>query len=100
MNNVLTLKPRTMKNEIKQDAFVTVDEAFELALYKILNLPKTKIYVWRQRYKDGKLSHKKVASILEAAGFKKVVEERWMPLTINSKKENRILIEEEEPFKD
>jgi len=83
-----------------QDAFITLDEAFELALQKITNLPKTKIYVWRQRYKDGKLSHKKVSAILETYGFKKVVEERWISLNTNPPKGNRTLIEEEEYFKD
>ena len=66
------------------DVFLTVEQAFDSALESIKCKSKEgeigKIYVWKQRFKEGNLSHKKIAAILENAGFHKVVEERWMPL--------------------
>jgi hypothetical protein len=75
-----------MKRERKksEDMFLTVDQAFDNAIDsikdKLGDIEKGKIYVWKQRFKEGNLSHKKIATILEDAGFHKVVEERWMPL--------------------
>ena len=95
-----------MRTKINSETFLTIEQAFDLALENIKGKynddEKGKIYVWRQRYKDGKLSHKKIWDILESAGFKKVVEERWIALNDSGvQKENK---EEElvdnEPFKD
>lgn len=66
----------------EEDVFLTVEQAFDNALDSIKGKSKEKgkIYVWKQRFKEGNLSHKKIAAILENAGFHKVVEERWIPL--------------------
>ncbi len=74
-----------MSDKVKSgDIFLTVEQAFEYALESIKGKSKEqergKFYVWKQRFKEGKLSHKKVAAILADAGFHKVVEERWMPV--------------------
>jgi hypothetical protein len=80
------------KNEgiVKDSVFLTVEQAFDNALGAIKDKSKEsergKIYVWKQRFKEGNLSHKKIATILENAGFHKVVEERWMPIDLRSKK--------------
>lgn len=75
----------------KEDIFLTVEQAFDSALESIKGTSKEnergKIYVWKQRFKEGNLSHKKIAAILEGAGFHKVVEEKWLPLDPNTKQE-------------
>ena len=66
---------------VNEDMFLTVGEAFDKALENLKGKneeERGKIYVWRQRFKEGNLSHKKIAIILEAAGMIKVVEERWL----------------------
>jgi hypothetical protein len=74
------------KNVKSEDTFLTVEEAFDYALNHLKGQSKEedrgKIYVWKQRFKEGNLSHKKVAGILEAAGFHKAVEEKWISLDI------------------
>lgn len=73
-----------MSEKIKEETFLTVEQAFDSALAAIKDKSREsergKIYVWKQRFKEGALSHKKIAGILEKAGFHKVVEERWMPI--------------------
>ena len=67
--------------------FTDTDTAFTTALEIIKEknlIPREKIYVWKQRYMEDKLSSKKVGEILELAGFKKVVEEKWMSIRIPS----------------
>lgn len=73
----------------EKDVFLTVEQAFDNALNSIKGLSKEKgkIYVWKQRFKEGNLSHKKIAAILENAGFHKVVEERWIPLDPKAKED-------------
>ena len=73
-----------MKN-VKNEVFLTIEEAFDNALEDLKGKSqekekRSKIYVWRQRFKEGNLSHKKIAAILQDAGLHKVVEERWMPI--------------------
>jgi hypothetical protein len=79
------------ENEKKEGIFLTVEQAFENALAnlkgKTHEKERGKIYVWRQRFKNGDLSHKKVAAILENAGMHKVVEERWITIDPNTLKE-------------
>jgi hypothetical protein len=74
------------ENVKNEDTFLTVEQAFDHALESLKSQAKEedrgKIYVWKQRFKEGNLSHKKIAGILEAAGFHKVVEERWMSLDL------------------
>ena len=52
---------------INEETFLTVDQAFDFALTSLMatisEKDKVRIYIWRKRYKDGKLSHKKVADI-------------------------------------
>ena len=73
-----------MNENVKGDIFLTVEQAFDNALSVIKDKSREsergKMYVWKQRFKEGNLSHKKIAAILENAGFHKVVEERWMPI--------------------
>jgi len=92
---------------INEETFLTVDQAFDFALTSLMatisEKDKVRIYIWRKRYKDGKLSHKKVADILTAAGFAKVVEERWMPLDnkeVVPRERKKKLEPIDEPFKD
>ncbi len=70
------------RNAKSEEIFLTVEQAFDNALENIKDKSpeKGKIYVWKQRFKEGNLSHKKIAAILENAGYHKVVEERWMPI--------------------
>jgi len=73
------------KNENEEGVFLSVEQAFAQALeslkYSSLNEEdKGKVYVWKQRFKEGNLSHSKVEAIMEKAGFHKVVEEKWMLL--------------------
>lgn len=72
------------ENAKSEDTFLTVEQAFDVALSKLKGQSKDdergKIYVWKQRFKEGNLSHKKIAGILEVAGFHKVVEEKWISL--------------------
>lgn len=65
-----------------EDTYLLIEEAFSMALEVVKDnpIPRDKIYVWRQRFRDGNLSHKKVEEILERAGFKKVVTEKWIKL--------------------
>lgn len=90
---------RTKIENKQQEHFLTIEQAFDFALESIKGTSKEKergkIYVWRQRYKDGKLSHKKISDILEAAGFKKVVEERWMSLESNIQETKKPLVAKE-----
>jgi len=66
----------------KDETYLLVEEAFSMALEVVKDnpIPRDKIYVWRQRFRDGGLSHKKVEEILKSAGFKKVVTEKWIKL--------------------
>ena len=80
------------------EGFITVSEAFDVALERIkgrkigdIEIPASKVYVWRQRFNDGKLSYKKIEQILEVAGFKKVVEEQWISIAVPE--ENKISID-------
>lgn len=88
-------------NAKKEDMFLTVEEAFDKALENLKDKSKDeergKIYVWKQRFKEGNLSHKKIAGILEKAGMVKVVEEKWMPIDPKAQQSNQ---QEEEAFKD
>lgn len=85
------------------EVFLTVEQAFDKALDSLKDKSnddeRGKIYVWRQRHKEGNLSHKKIAGILEKAGFRKVVEERWMPVDPKALESNTEVFDEE-PFKD
>jgi hypothetical protein len=79
-----------MSENVKgEETFLTVEQAFDHAIESLKEQAKEedrgKIYVWKQRFKEGNLSHKKIAGILEAAGFHKVVEERWMSLDLKTK---------------
>lgn len=38
---------------------------------------RNKVYVWKQRLREGKLSHDLMQEILHHAGFVRVVEEKW-----------------------
>lgn len=38
---------------------------------------RNKVYVWKQRLREGKLSHALMQEILHHAGFVRVVEEKW-----------------------
>lgn len=60
--------------------YISPEEAFMTALDTLRGkvYSTEQICVWRIRYKRGTLSHKKVQSVLEEAGFKRVVEEKWM----------------------
>lgn len=88
-----------MSTTTKQ-SFLTVEQAFDFALdsltEKIQGKERVRIYIWRKRYKDGKLSHKKISDILSAAGFAKVVEERWIVMPEKNMSEEEL----NEPFKD
>jgi hypothetical protein len=92
-----------MKSNNKE-SFLTVEQAFDYALEnlkgKSSDAEKSKVYVWRQRYREGKLSHKKISDILGEAGFSKVVEERWISLDPKPQKEKEEEIIIEETFKD
>jgi hypothetical protein len=70
------------------ESFLDANAAFEMAIEKLKgnSIKRDKVYVWRQRYKEGKLSHKKFRDILEKAGFKLAVEEKWIFLTVESEK--------------
>ena len=59
---------------------ISPEEAFMSALDMLRGkvFSTEQICVWRIRYKRGTLSHKKVQEVLEKAGFKRVVEEKWM----------------------
>lgn len=87
-----------------KDSFLTVEQAFDHALEnlkgKSSDAEKSKVYVWRQRYREGKLSHKKISDILQEAGFAKVVEERWIALEEKKSNNNDKQIVIEETFKD
>lgn len=86
-----------MAKKRNEDVFLTVDQAFDKALDNLKDKSnedeRGKIYVWKQRFKEGNLSHKKIEGILEKAGFHKVVEEKWLPI------DPKALIDDE-PFKD
>lgn len=89
------MKHETEQSEIDQ-VFLTVENAFDSAIKNLKDKDKLgKIYVWRQRFRQGTLSHKKVEAILKNAGFHKVVEERWMPIELPIS-ETPIILEEEE----
>jgi hypothetical protein len=94
------MKKNEMKHETEQSemdqVFLTVENAFDSAIKNLKDKDKLgKIYVWRQRFRQGTLSHKKVEAILKNAGFHKVVEERWMPIELPIS-ETPIILEEEE----
>jgi hypothetical protein len=104
-----TVAKETAKGTKKDvfDIFLTVDEALSRALEslkgnrtrkKTRKKTRGKIYVWKQRFKEGNLSHKKVAGILKKAGFHRVVEEKWMPIDPKALSEQEYF--DEEPFKD
>lgn len=76
--------------ETKGETFLTIEQAFDNALEKLKGKEKSKIYVWRQRYKEGNLSHKKIASILEKAGLEKVVEEKWKSIDPKNNPEEQL----------
>lgn len=91
--------------KIEQE-FLSVSQAIDLAFQKIIDDNKKKgtennsAYIWRQRFKQGKLSHKKASEILEEAGFKKVVEEKWIMINRQSKnnKAASVRVREERTF--
>lgn len=58
---------------------LSIEEAMMKALQIISKKEKekNKVYVWRQRLREGKLSHSLMYEILTNAGFEKVVEEKW-----------------------
>ncbi|MSP69101.1 MAG: hypothetical protein EXR20_02385 [Bacteroidetes bacterium] len=58
---------------------LSIEEAMMKALQIISKKEKekNKVYVWRQRLREGKLSHSLMYEILANAGFEKVVEEKW-----------------------
>lgn len=58
---------------------LSIEEAMIKALQIISKKEKekNKVYVWRQRLREGKLSHSLMYEILSNAGFEKVVEEKW-----------------------
>lgn len=66
-------------NEITIRQKLTIEEAMMKALQIISKKEKekNKVYVWRQRLREGKLSYSLMYEILENAGFEKVVEEKW-----------------------
>jgi hypothetical protein len=90
-----------MKRNKDGEVFLTVEQAFDKALDSLKDKSndeeRGKIYVWRQRYREGNLSHKKIAGILEKAGFHKVVEEKWMPIDPKAQQSEEF---DDEPFKD
>ncbi len=65
-----------MSNEDKQ---LTIEDAMKKALEvaALVKENRNKVYVWKQRLREGKLSHSLMHEILNNAGFKKVVEEKW-----------------------
>lgn len=71
--------------------FLSAEEAFMKAIEKLKgnSIKRDKVYVWRQRYKEGKLSHKKVQEILEKSGFKLAIEEKWIFLPKPSRKNGK-----------
>lgn len=86
-----------MSVNLNEDQFLTVEEAFDKALENLKDQneqERGKIYVWRQRFKEGNLSHKKIGIILGAAGMVKVVEERWMVIYPS---ENKVTKKTKEP---
>lgn len=75
-----------MKAQNDDTGYLNMDNAFSIALemLKDKDVPRDKVYVWRQRYKEGKLSQKKVDEILAQAGFKPVVEPKYIHLDLPS----------------
>jgi len=69
-----------LNGKYQKTDYLSPEEAF----FSALEIVKGKFYsieqvcVWRNRYNKGTLSHKKVQEVLEKAGFKRVVEEKWM----------------------
>jgi hypothetical protein len=84
----------------EEGGFLSAEAAFMKAIEKLKgnSIKRDKVYVWRQRYKEGKLSHKKVMDILESAGFKLVVEEKWIALGKPSQSQNGHNSEGESPL--
>lgn len=78
------------KPKIKDEGnpYMSTDDAFSLALEMVkgIHIPRDKVYVWRQRFREGSLSHKKIQEIMELAGFKVVIEEKWIQLKMPKKK--------------
>lgn len=70
---------KSQVNEITIRQKLTIEEAMMKALQIISKKEKekNKVYVWRQRLREGKLSYSLMYEILENAGFEKVVEEKW-----------------------
>ena len=71
---------RTMKNEEPTGEAKSIDEAIQIALEIVAKKNKkerNKVYVWRQRIREGKLSRELQNEILAEAGFTCVVEEKW-----------------------
>lgn len=79
------------------EGFLSVGEAltsaFEVIKKNESDEKVKKTYVWVQRYKKGTLSNKKISEILEMAGFKKAVEEKWIFI----KKPNQVKFSPEPP---
>ena len=82
-----------------QEDFLDADSAFEMAIEKLKgnSIKRDKVYVWRQRWKEGKLSHKKFCDILEKAGFKLAVEEKWIFTTAQGEGPPKAPTEQEAP---
>ncbi len=66
----------------ENQAFLSIENALNKAFEAVKNDEDKRkhAYVWKQRFKKGTLSHKKISEILEEAGFKKVVEEQWIKI--------------------
>lgn len=58
---------------------MSIEEAMKKALEIAAEVKenRNKVYVWKQRLREGKLSHTLMQEILTHAGFVRVVEEKW-----------------------
>lgn len=70
---------KKVKTQTEEKDYLDLDTALNIALEMIKDnpIPRDKVYVWRQRYKEGKLSMKKMDEIMEMAGFKSVIEPKY-----------------------
>lgn len=58
---------------------VAFNEALECLKLKLKKKPdeRAKLYVWKQRFNEDALSHKKICAIIQKAGFEKSIDEKW-----------------------
>ncbi len=78
-----------MNKEEQTGEAKSVDEAMHMALDIVAKNNKedrNKVYVWRQRLREGKLSRDLQNEILAQAGFACVVEEKWAMVVSTDKK--------------